>query len=284
MKDYQYIFIIGAAKCGTTALADLMDQVDDVCLSYPKEPDFFTNRVFSKGFDWYENCFSNKASQVRVDSSVSYSAGWEGSSKNIAERIFKFAPNAKIIYLMRDPIDRTWSSYWHAIRNGYKEGSFSECIKDMGSAHISASLYSKRIEDYLAFFSQENLLLLKQQDFIKHPDEVLKKVGRFIGVQDFASKINNKERKVNSSYQFNLVGRVLLIFFPLNLVKRCAHFANRHLPEFVNRWIKGLMSKQVPEIDVKEANYLKGVYRSDLDLLSSKYGLDLKTSVWWRGE
>jgi len=45
-EDYQYVFIIGAAKCGTTALADLLDQHSNICLSYPKEPDFFTTRIY----------------------------------------------------------------------------------------------------------------------------------------------------------------------------------------------------------------------------------------------
>tara|TARA_R110001599_G_scaffold183274_2_gene376446 strand:+ start:1221 stop:2099 length:879 start_codon:yes stop_codon:yes gene_type:complete len=281
MSNHQYIFIIGAAKCGTTALADMLDQSSDICLSYPKEPDYFTDRIYPKGEKWYEACFRDKGCSIRLDSSVSYSAGWAGGSLGIAERIYQFAPNSKIIYLMRDPVDRTWSSYWHSIRNGNKELPFSECIKDESSSHITASLYSGRISEYESVFGKENILLLTQKQLNSDPGAVLKKVGQVIGIDGISSQVSNMGRKVNSSYQFNWFGGLVLKVIPLSFVKRCAHFANRHLPIAVSRSIKAMISKGTSEINNEDAILLKEIYSADLDTVEQKYGIDLKTGRWW---
>ena len=280
-EDYQYVFIIGAAKCGTTALADLLDQHSNICLSYPKEPDFFTTRIYSNGFNWYENCFKDKKCKIRIDASVSYTAGWGGSSKEIAKRIYDFYPNAKIIYIMRDPIERTWSSYWHSIRNGKPQADFDSCIRDQSSSHITGSMYTHRIEDYLTYFPSENILLLAQNELKSSSDSVLNKVASHIEVTDLNKIVVNKERKVNSSYQFNWFGDLLLKVVPLKFVKNLAYFANRKLPSFISKYIKKLMSKPVPEMNAEQALYLKDIYRDELDKLQNDYKINLKTTKWW---
>tara|TARA_B100000745_G_scaffold144352_1_gene94461 strand:- start:7404 stop:8252 length:849 start_codon:yes stop_codon:yes gene_type:complete len=280
-KEYDYLFIIGAAKCGTTALADLLDQHPNICLSSPKEPDFFTNKIFPKGMDWYESCFKDKESQIRLDSSVSYTAGWGGSSQNIAERIKAFAPNAKLIYMMRDPIERTWSSYWHALRNGRKEPEFIDAIS-AESDHVTASQYCARIEDYLAHFDREHLLLLTQHELKKSPVKVLEKVAKHIGQHDLCSAISTTQRQVNSSYKLNGFGQVILKIIPLDVVKKCAHFANRHLPDVISKAIKNVMSDPVPKMNEEQASPLREAYAEDLAKLEARFDIRLKTSHWWK--
>lgn len=280
-SNHAYIFIIGAAKCGTTALADMLGQHKNVCLSNPKESDFFTDRVFENGFEWYESRFNEKDCYYRVDASVSYTAGWGGSSKNIAERIKAFCPDAKIIYIMRDPIDRTWSSYWHAIRNGKNQGPFDEVVRNPESDHVTASQYINRIDDYLCYFDRKDLLLLSQRDLQSRSEEILRVVGDFVGISGLTESVSDTERKVNSSYRFNIFGEMLLKVVPLSFVKYCANLAFKYLPSWVSKSIKSVVSQPVPEISSSQAEYLAELYTGELDQLKQLYGLDLKTSRWW---
>lgn len=280
-KKYNYIFIIGAEKCGTTALADLLSQHNAICLSYPKEPDFFTNRLYPNGFEWYENVFKDKSCKNRIDASVSYSIGWGDGSKDIARRMYEFSPDAKIIYIMRDPIERTWSSYWHAKRNGKIKPDFDSCVRNNSTSHVKTSMYTDRLEDYLTYFPLDNILLLTQSELKNSVDSVLNKVSEHIGVKNLKKPIIDKKRKVNSSYQFNWFGNLLLKVIPLELVKKMAYFANRNLPPFISKHIKKLMSKPIPDIKPEQAYYLKELYSEEVEKLETKYGINIKTSKWW---
>ena len=128
---------------------------------------------------------------------------------------------------------------------------------------------------------EENILLLTQKELNSNPGMVLDKVGRMIGLDAISSEISNLGRKVNSSYQFNFFGDLLLKIIPLRLVKRCAHFANRHLPTIISQSIKAIMSKETPQISNEDAKALKKIYSDDLDNLENKYGINLKMGRWW---
>lgn len=73
----------------------------------------------------------------------------------------------------------------------------------------------------------------------------------------------------------------MLKVIPLSFVKRCAHFANRHLPIAVSRSIKVMISKGTSEINNEDAILLKEIYSADLDTVEQKYGIDLKIGRWW---
>lgn len=155
------VFLIGAQKAGTTFLANLLNQHPGIVLASPKEPHYFT-QYRHHDIDWYRRCFSDEAnSKLLLDASPSYSAAptatrasdineWHEDNPYIGApgRIEEVSPHARFIYLVRDPVARIHSGYWHAVRAGAEPRPFREAI--------AADSRYRRISDYLA---QLNLYL-----------------------------------------------------------------------------------------------------------------------------
>lgn len=278
-----YVFIIGAAKCGTTALADALDRHPQVCLSHPKEPDFFTDRTFSKGFEWYASRFArDPAARVWLDASVSYTAGWEGSSAPTARRIQEFAPSASLIYVVRDPVARCWSAYWHAVRNQKEKRPFEQVMRDHQSDYITASQYAARLHDFLLYFPAEQMRILTQAEIRNDQNRV---VSDILAACDLdASQIDEmvSERAVNNSYQLNGIGNLLFSVVPLPLIKRAAFWVNRNAPEFVTTTLRSMMSKEVPDIKPEYARYLVEVLGDDAAQFRTMTGVEVRTGEWWQ--
>jgi hypothetical protein len=277
--DYKYIFIIGAAKCGTTALAEILGQSKHVCLSTPKESDYFTDRVFnSRSKDWYDKCFSKKPeAEFRLDASVSYTIGWNGTSSNIAKRIKKFSPDCKLIYIVRDPIDRTWASYWHDARNLKKQNTFLESI-GTDSHHVTGSLYSQRIRDYLKHFDRSQILVLDHHRLKEDSEMVISEVCGHIGLE-LKEGEGFKVVKKNKSYQLNYVGSFILKLVGLNIVKGLV----RNLGEnsFIKKTFHFIMTKPVKKISSLEADQLKQLYDVECYEVEKEFGIKLKHAPSW---
>src|SRR3954454_424581 len=103
------LLIIGAQKCGTTSLHTYLDAHPDVHMAAEKELDFFIeDRAWQRGLEWYATRFRDDAG-VRGESSPNYTGWpvWDG----VPERAAAVIPKARLVYLVRDPIDRIESHY-----------------------------------------------------------------------------------------------------------------------------------------------------------------------------
>lgn len=275
----QHVFIIGAAKCGTTSLAEMLQQHQDICVSNPKETDFFTNEGIQKGTDWYEQCFAHQPSaNIRVDASVSYSAGWGGGCDNIAKRIYDYSPKAKIIYLVRDPLARTWSAYWHARRSGYEAKSFLDSVSNLNIDHIQASLYHKRLQEYQQYFERPNIMVISQKQLLSCPQEKANEIFNWLKID--SAEI--KSSRANESYQVSGFGLLLHRFLPIRLVKFISRNIRKGLPSELQKFIKSIYSKPLPTLNNEEIEYLLSVFEKDSQKLLDDYGVDVRTGDWWR--
>jgi len=286
--NHSSIFIIGAAKCGTTALADLLDRHPDIELSEPKESDFFSDRVFVRGFEWYESCYGRKpGANYRLDASVSYSIGWgENGSDSIAKRIYERDNNAIIIYIVRDPVQRAWASYWHDVRNMNADTNIrpEQSILEPNSAHLKGGMYYQRLSEYLKYFSKDKILVLHQQQLKNNPAEVLKMINQLVQLESLEKLADLEQKSVNSSYQFNAAGRLITKVVPIEFIKRLAHFSNRCLPSFVNRMIRERISNPIPQIGPELSKKLVSLYEADAKLLFDDFGIDVRNGSWWTGD
>ncbi|ACK70383.1 sulfotransferase [Gloeothece citriformis PCC 7424] len=175
--------IIGAAKSGTTTLNKYLLRHPQVYMSSIKEPQFFAvDEIYAKGLDWYSSLFNEaKPDQVCGEASTDYTKF--PLYPETASRIAKTLPDIKMIYIMRNPVDRAYAYYMHRGRKlGYKE-TFEERINETG-IYINPSYYMMQIEQYLQFFPKESFLFLLMDDFLKEPAKVLRQICHFIGVND----------------------------------------------------------------------------------------------------
>ena len=110
------LFIIGAMKSGTSSLHAYLGTHPSVFMCEPKEPGYFVEQLnLKRGRGWYSKLFHGaEGASIRGESSTEYTkAPMYGG---VPQRLAEFNPQAKIIYLMRDPIERSISHYWHMVR------------------------------------------------------------------------------------------------------------------------------------------------------------------------
>ncbi len=183
-------FLIGAQKAGTTYLAGLLDQQPGLALSRPKEPHFFT-RNRERGQDWYRACFPDPGPPVLLDASPSYAAAPLHLRERVADpeqhsrlagvprRIREMSPNARFIYLLRDPVDRTYSAYWHEVRAGNESLPFAEAL-EADPVYLNASDYAGQAREYMRHFPRDRILFLWFEDLGRAPEAVVARCLEFL--------------------------------------------------------------------------------------------------------
>jgi hypothetical protein len=176
------VFIIGAAKCGTTSLHHYLDQHPDISMSGDKEPRVFSEPRWDTRRDSYDGLFDCEA-PLRGEASTSYTRyPVEGDA---AARIHAAAPEAKLIYLVRDPIERAVSDYVHHVALGHEQRSLDEALKDFTDPenyYVTTSRYALQVGRYLEHFPASALLVLDQSDLLKKREETIREVFSFLGV------------------------------------------------------------------------------------------------------
>jgi hypothetical protein len=181
-------FVIGAAKCGTTSLHFYLDQHPEISMSDPKEPHVFADsRSLAMRSD-YRGLFKTGPS-VRGESSTGYSR--YPAEGDAAAAIGAAIPDAKLIYLVGDPIERIISDYAQQVAVGAEPLSFEEALNDFddpGNFYVCASRYAMQVENYLGYFAPSQLLVLEQWRLRHERRAVLREVFSFLGVDpDFWS-------------------------------------------------------------------------------------------------
>lgn len=186
-ENYPHVAIIGAAKSGTTSLAKLLGKHPKICLGKRKEPEFFSHdENFNRGYSAYLENFSHSVpGQLTLDASTGYTRSPQ--HPNTARRLFDAAPDAKLVYLLRHPVDRAYSHYVHRFTKECHPGkpidqSFEDFVK-LDPMCVDSSDYRLQIQSYLDFFPRESLLLLFTEDLERSEGSVLEEVCRFVGVQ-----------------------------------------------------------------------------------------------------
>jgi Sulfotransferase family len=189
------LFVVGAAKAGTTSLWRYLSEHPEVAMSREKEPEFFR-----RGGD--EAAYLALFGDAPVVGEASTSYLWHAPS---ADRIAAFAPGARIVVSLRDPVDRAWSSYRMWRRLGRETRSFAEVVRaelDAGlvergrpSHHVGRSLYADSLRRYADRFEHVHVLLF--DDLTARHGRVLR--DAFLDVDTvpaarIASRLHNSDR------------------------------------------------------------------------------------------
>lgn len=178
------VIVIGAMKCATTSLHYYLGLHPDVAMVAEKELHFFVaERNWSKGLAWYQRQFVGRTA-VHGESSTTYTRFPD--YPGVPARMHRLVPNARLIYLVRDPIDRAVSHYVHEWAAGREHRPLAEAFRDLsGSPYLSFSRYAMQLEQYLPFYSPESILVLTSEELGARRTETMQRVFRFLGVRDF---------------------------------------------------------------------------------------------------
>lgn len=185
--------IIGAAKSATTNLFNQMcqhPQIYDPDLGNQfigqKEPSFFSfDENYAKGLEWYTRLYTGaRPDELCVDASTNYTR-WP-QLPMAAERMAKHAPNARLIYMLRHPVERAYSHYVHRYTRELHPGepilkTFEEHVQSDPMC-IDSSLYLRQIEQYLEYYPRSAIHVVLTMDFKRDPVETLQGIYRFLDI------------------------------------------------------------------------------------------------------
>jgi len=278
-------FIIGAAKAGTTYLAGLLDQHPDVCVSFPKEPHYFTKHQ-ERSLDWYRSCFADPDALVLLDGSTSYAAApfdrmaeeltaTDSPLAGVPERIRAVSPDARFIYLMRDPVERTYSVYWHRVRAGLEDRPFRQAFTEDASYRHRASDYVAQIREYLRVYPLDRFLFLRFEDLRSAPEATVHQCLDFLEVGSDVP-VRPDDAGTHPSYRpGRLLGMINAVERRVPWLRRAQQQLSRHMPAGLRDFLRGRLSRPVPEMGHEERELVARHFAPMLPELEELTGLSV---------
>lgn len=225
-RVYPDFIIVGASKAGTTSMFDSLLQNPDILPILKKEPYFF-NANYEKGLWFYRTVFPTIFEKwwhkIRRNK---HAVVGEATTKYfehplVPARIKKHLPNVKLIVMLRNPVDRTYSDYNMIIRHRKESESFENALKlerkrisdDLKTivnhdplrrgnnlinyGYVWESAYYLHMLNFLKYFPMHQIMVIRSEDFFEDQAKVIKQVCDFIGVEryDYASPITSNVSK-----------------------------------------------------------------------------------------
>ncbi len=214
IPDYPDFIIIGAQKAGTSSLFAYLSQHPQLLASNTKEIHYFDGGLipsidnYSKGSKWY--CSHFPAKRIVNDKRKTFEASPLYLFNPLApKRIFDLIPKVKIIALLRNPIERAISHYFHERRHNREQLSMMEAfsaederlkpilVKEdfkneifIRYSYKSRGLYFDQIKRYMNYFPRDNILILNSEEFFLNTKNILKIIYDFLEIDPRISTPN----------------------------------------------------------------------------------------------
>lgn len=288
MNPIPNLFIIGAMKSGTTSLHHYMSKHPELFMCEPKEPGFYNQSNPSKEFtDWYYQLFSEATSSHKYlgDGSTCYAKIPE--FQGTAERIKSVSPNAKIIYVMRDPFKRMISHYWHTVRPQQTDGQ----TKDLYTAvktqeeYLAFSDYPRQIQPYIDLFGRENIYFILFEEMTKKPQQILTDLFTWLGVPSDDFDWSILEERLNSRPEKVMGASGMGIMHKLSYTKTWS-IMSKLFPKSLKKWLYGIAVKEIDPNSQKEKEERLRIeykdYFENIKLASIKVSGIQSISELWR--
>ena len=269
--------IVGAQKSGSTSLRAFLGEQEKEIFVLNRELHFWNRDgqyQDGAGLNAYlENFAEAKPDQIKGEKSPSYLV-----SQEAPERIHKHFPQIKIIAILRNPIDRAYSAYWHGRRVGAIESSttFGEAVRsykvNQGKPYgdmVTPGFYSKQIERYLNFFPLEQLHVISFESTLTQANDELLGVLKFLlpnsSIAKQESQLAFPKRNVARASRFPKLNEAI---FKSNLI---SYSTKSKIAK------KSLVDMKVPDMLEADRSFLQDIYSGENQALQSILG---KNFAW----
>ena len=261
------LIIIGGLKCGTTSIHHYLGLHPEVQMSKPKELNFFVEELnWDLGLEWYRARFDARFA-VRGESSPHYTN--QPRFKGIAERIQAHCPDAKLIYMVRDPIKRVLSHWVHATGAGYEHGEIDDVLSRPDTAYVHRSMFWMQLQPYLRRFERDQVEVISSEELQNEREATMRRAFRFAGVdEDFTHEQFDREWEKSSAKQGDKY-QVMERLVKLPVLRSFDRNFDR-LPESL-RWVVEKLvhdpdkpSAPKPQLSEELAERLRGRFRDDV--------------------
>lgn len=220
--------IIGAQRCGTTSLYYYLTEQTGIARTYKKEVHFYDDN-YAQGLSWYRAQFPTTLEKYYVEN-IRKKHFITGESSPfylyhplISKRLAAVTPHAKLIVLLRNPVDRAYSQHWFTTQEGNETLSFAEATEheeerlagevekllemdNLGNdgyrsfklrhySYLSRGIYVDQLQQWMRIFPKEQFLILKSEDLYSNPAAIVEQTLDFLGVPNGQAIIANKDFK-----------------------------------------------------------------------------------------
>jgi hypothetical protein len=279
----RFFSICGAPKAGTTSLYAYLDDHPEICMSTPKETHFFQGG-YDKGMEWFKTCF---------DPDSRMQAWGEASAGNMihpkaAERIARHFPDARLVFVLRNPIDRAYSQCWYEIRRGTDRGidhlqrSFSEVIRnpdrdDWAQRILDLGLYHEQLRRFERHFDRDQMFIGQFERLKEDGEGFFRRVQAFIGVDP--SKMPETSTHHGQTYyprNVSLMRGMYALWRPLeDVLPNPVVESTRTLRSSVRELLFQSGSQEKPTMAPEDRTYLRDYYEEPNRRLEEWLGRDL---------
>lgn len=282
--------IIGMGRCGTTSLSAYIKQHPEINETEIKEVHYFSiDDHYKKGDAYLDGHFKDRHGVTStVDTYLLL-------SDEAPERIKKHNPNIKITVLLREPASRTYSNFHYGINNGYekedisfldskeKESSFlsADIILKNNLCHFEGSLYHKLLQNWLKYFPQEQIQLLKTSDLKNEPQKLMDELSDFLGVKrnqiESLDKQNVAKQVKSKSMQQFLLNRDHWLRKTVRVPLKVKFIKSIVLKSGVNNKLHSINKKDgegYPPMTEDERNFCVAYFKEDQLKLMEQFAIE----------
>ena len=269
---------IGPGKCGTTWLYNALSNHPQACVSSAKETLYFSDH-HARGFDWYQRFFKTKPGETNPVA-VGEVSNTYIFDKEVAARIAKELPQAKIIYSLRDPIERAFSHYLFLRRNAELDCPFEEAL-DRRPDLLSRGLYSDHLQSFHQHFDSSQRLGLFFDDLKSDPRGYAETIFLFLGLDPTLYQGDASKRVLGASApRSRMLAKAVV--GAASLTRRLGY------PDVVSKVKHSVISRLIfrpfaegekPVLCASTREKLKPYYHEDLDRLSEMTSRDVR-KLW----
>jgi len=304
--------VAGTVKAGTTSLYNYLKQHPEVYMSPIKEPHHFATDMQVANFGPVYSSMvktdisselSGNLSDIRMNAAIvqdlrdyqqlyrdvkNEKAIGEAStsymySATAAREIFNYNPKAKVIMSLRNPLQRAYSHYLMNYKSGYVKGSFQEELLNdiqrepkgwgISRLYMEHGFYASQIQRYFDVFPKEQILILLFDEIKKDPDEVMRRVYNFLGVD------SSFQPATNVVHNKTVIPRGPFARFILSQQKVISAFG-QIIPKKVRQTVYESLftSTGLPPFLPSTRELLTDYYKSDIQETGKLIGRDL--SAW----
>jgi hypothetical protein len=208
--------IIGGKKCGTTFLYDLLTRHPYVEPAAKKELHYFDKLLEDESIEWYRQCFPQprwKDGRRTITGEATPYLAYPFAPQRMAEVL----PQARLIALVRNPVDRAYSDYQHVARKGREPLTFEEAIEAeitqttkqaaKSYRYLIRGKYMEHLLRWSKYFSDEQILVLKSEDLFERTQKALELVLNFLDLPKWEPEASEKRNQGSYEQEIHMSTR-----------------------------------------------------------------------------
>jgi len=248
--------IIGTQKSGTTSLYYYLKQHPEIYFSEVKEITYFDNdKFYEKGINYFHSFFRNFKNQKIIATADVHLL----PSATAPGRVFKYNPNIKIIVLLREPVDRAYSAFNYAKKNGWENPEISfikslekeeeirrsnDLIRKNDLLYFWNGLYHHHLTNWFNYFPKDSFFIFKDEELRNNGDIKIKELFSFLGISE--------HQEINTSKEYNKAGNVKSKFIQKYILSKGSpskKLIGSILPSKIKVFIRSKIFKKLIELN-----------------------------------